>query len=74
MSRHKSEGRWDQGNVLPKHLADFLNGLSLVASVNTTLIVLIPKVSSPCNVKDYYPISCCNVFCTKLCLKLLLTV
>ncbi|GJW93328.1 hypothetical protein Tco_0173000 [Tanacetum coccineum] len=38
----------------------FTNG-KILKELNHTIIALIPKVSSPCRVNDYRPISCCNV-------------
>ena len=40
---------------------DFLNRVANLASINSTFIVLIPKVSSPENDGDFHPISLCNV-------------
>ncbi|GJV26677.1 retrovirus-related pol polyprotein from transposon TNT 1-94 [Tanacetum coccineum] len=38
----------------------FLNG-KLLKELNHTIIALIPKVSSPTQINNYRPISCCNV-------------
>ncbi|GJT68149.1 RNA-directed DNA polymerase, eukaryota, reverse transcriptase zinc-binding domain protein [Tanacetum coccineum] len=38
----------------------FLNG-KLLGEVNSTLISLVPKVSTPDKVSDFRPIACCNV-------------
>ncbi|GKB31830.1 sodium/hydrogen exchanger 6 [Tanacetum coccineum] len=38
----------------------FVNG-QLLKEVNHTFLDLIPKVTTPLNVNDYHPISCCNV-------------
>ncbi|KAF5459673.1 hypothetical protein F2P56_019600 [Juglans regia] len=39
----------------------FLNGGTMVSSLNYTYIALIPKVSDPKNVNEFRPISLCNV-------------
>ncbi|GJV83921.1 putative RNA-directed DNA polymerase, eukaryota, reverse transcriptase zinc-binding domain protein [Tanacetum coccineum] len=38
----------------------FING-KLLKEMNHTIIALIPKVSTPARVNDFWPISCCNV-------------
>ncbi|KAK9911294.1 hypothetical protein M0R45_035213 [Rubus argutus] len=40
---------------------DFLNGQGSVEGINETLIALIPKIQDPKKVKEYRPISLCNV-------------
>ena len=42
----------------------------LLRDFNTTFIALIPKVSNPTFIKDFHPISCCNVM-LKIITKLL---
>lgn len=39
---------------------DFLNGGQLDRALNSTYIVLIPKIKNPMDVGDYRPISLCN--------------
>ena len=48
----------------------FLNGGPMPATVNSTVIVLIPKVKNPQNITQYRPISLCNVI-YKICSKVL---
>lgn len=38
----------------------FVNG-KLLKELNNTIITLIPKVTTPLKVTDYWPLSCCNV-------------
>ncbi|KAL9241284.1 hypothetical protein vseg_015413 [Gypsophila vaccaria] len=47
-------------DVLQAVRSFFLNG-KLLQQVNNTTLVLIPKVDSPVDVKDFRPIACCNV-------------
>ena len=49
------------GDSMIAIVLDFLNGVAYLASINSTLIVLIPKVSSLENVGDFLPCSLCNV-------------
>ncbi|GKV29515.1 hypothetical protein SLEP1_g38441 [Rubroshorea leprosula] len=48
------------GDIISAAL-DFLNNGLMVRDVNLTHIVLIPKVKSPSSMKDFRPISLCNV-------------
>jgi hypothetical protein len=53
---------WDTvGGDVCKAVLEFLNGGQFDAGLNTTNIVLIPKVNSPSNPFDFRPISLCNV-------------
>lgn len=44
----------------------FLNGSEDVASLNHTLVALIPKVNNPKKFNEYRPISLCNVIYKKV--------
>jgi hypothetical protein len=53
---------WDTvGGDVCKAVLEFLNGGRFDAGLNSTNIVLIPKVNSPSNPSDFRPISLCNV-------------
>jgi len=53
---------WDTvGGDVCKAVLEFLNGGRFDAGLNSTNIVLIPKVNSPSNPSDFWPISLCNV-------------
>jgi hypothetical protein len=49
------------GRKVTEAVLSFLNGGPFDAAINATNICLIPKVPSPESVKDYRPISLCNV-------------
>ncbi|XP_042965938.1 uncharacterized protein LOC122299618 [Carya illinoinensis] len=49
------------GDEVSKTVLDWLNGNSLIPSMNYTYIALIPKVKEPRMASDYRPISLCNV-------------
>ncbi|GLT69877.1 hypothetical protein SLA2020_419910 [Shorea laevis] len=49
------------GRDITSAALDFLNNGIMVRDVNLTHIVLIPKVKSPSSMKDFRPISLCNV-------------
>jgi division protein CdvB (Snf7/Vps24/ESCRT-III family) len=49
---------------------EFLNGGALLETINSTTIVLIPKVKNPHEMKQFRPISLCNMIC-KICSKVL---
>ncbi|KAL0295091.1 UNVERIFIED_CONTAM: hypothetical protein Scaly_3110300, partial [Sesamum calycinum] len=49
------------GQTVFQAVGEFFRTGKLLKQINTTLIVLIPKVNLPIYVSDYRPISCCNV-------------
>ncbi|XP_022032621.1 uncharacterized protein LOC110933723 [Helianthus annuus] len=49
------------GNDVCDTIKHFFNSKRMLKEVNNTIIALIPKVTTPCRVTDYRPISCCNV-------------
>ena len=49
------------GNQIKKEVLEVLNGGPMPVGWNETIIVLIPKISSPQVLKDFRPISLCNV-------------
>lgn len=49
------------GSLVTQVVLDCLNGGSDLSFVNSTLVVLIPKVCNPVSVGDFRPISLCNV-------------
>ena len=58
------------GPSVTKGVLDFLNGGEMPEEVNRTTIVLIPKVKNPQDMKNFRPISLCNVL-YKICSKVL---
>ncbi|CAN1345714.1 Transposon TX1 uncharacterized 149 kDa protein [Linum perenne] len=40
----------------------FFNGSNMIPELNVTSLTLIPKVKDPSQVRDFRPISCCNLF------------
>ncbi|KAL0283265.1 UNVERIFIED_CONTAM: hypothetical protein Sradi_7234600 [Sesamum radiatum] len=42
-------------------VSEFFQSSKMLKQVNTTLLVLIPKVQLPSSVSDFRPIACCNV-------------
>jgi hypothetical protein len=55
--------------VLVPAVLEFLNGGELPVDLNSTIIVLIPKVRNPQSIRQYRPISLCTVLykiCTKM--------
>lgn len=48
----------------------FLNGGQMQEDINCTMIVLIPKIKNPQELKNFRPISLCNVI-YKLCSKVI---
>lgn len=49
------------GDFVTKHVLQILNEQAEIESWKDTLVTLIPKIASPKLVKDYMPISLCNV-------------
>jgi len=58
------------GPSVTRAVLDFLNGGQMPSAVNMTTIVLIPKVKNPQDMKNFRPISLCNVL-YKICSKVL---
>ncbi|XP_021994822.1 uncharacterized protein LOC110891434 [Helianthus annuus] len=53
---------WDiVGTDVTNAVMDFFNAGRLLQEINHTLIVLLPKMTTPATVKDFRPIACCNV-------------
>lgn len=62
---------WDLlGNDITAVVLDFLNGGIMLDALNLTTIVLIPKTRNPQEMKEFRPISLCNVL-YKICSKVL---
>jgi hypothetical protein len=62
---------WDlMGLDITAAVLQFLNGGVLLAEVNQTTLVLIPKTRNPQTMKEFRPISLCNVL-YKICSKIL---
>lgn len=62
---------WDTlGPSVTAAVLNFLNGGEMPAMINNTTIVLIPKVKCPQEMKQFRPISLCNVI-YKICSKVL---
>ncbi|KAL2235459.1 UNVERIFIED_CONTAM: hypothetical protein Sindi_1278100, partial [Sesamum indicum] len=49
------------GQEVTKAVLEFFSISKLLKQVNSTLLVLIPKVHTPMTIGDFRPISCCNV-------------
>ena len=58
------------GPSITRAVLNFLNGGELPSEVNMTTIVLIPKIKNPQEMKNFRPISLCNVI-YKICSKIL---
>lgn len=65
------KAHWDIiGPSVANAVLDFLNGGHMPEGVNQTTIVLIPKTKHPQDLKNFRPISLCNVI-YKICSKVL---
>lgn len=49
------------GGEVCKAVRDFFQNGKMLKEVNSTIIALVPKVSTPQKVSDFRPIACCNV-------------
>lgn len=49
------------GGDFCKAVKEFFNKKIILREINATVIALVPKVQTPGKVRDYRPISCCNV-------------
>ncbi|KAL0293633.1 UNVERIFIED_CONTAM: hypothetical protein Sradi_6926200 [Sesamum radiatum] len=49
------------GEEVTRAILDFFHNGKMLRQVNTTLLVLIPKVQAPTHVTEFRLISCCNV-------------
>ena len=58
------------GPSVTNAVLDFLNGGQMLDASNQTMLVLIPKIKHPHDVKNFRPISVCNVI-YKVCSKVL---
>ncbi|CAN1825026.1 Transposon TX1 uncharacterized 149 kDa protein [Linum perenne] len=55
----------EDSSVVPptvEALKVLLNNSSMILELNVTSLTLIPKISNPSQVRDFRPISCCNLF------------
>ncbi|GKA68671.1 RNA-directed DNA polymerase, eukaryota, reverse transcriptase zinc-binding domain protein [Tanacetum coccineum] len=61
-SSHFFKASWDiVGKDVCKAVKEFFGSGKLLKEVNSTVISLVPKLSTPRKVSDFRPISCCNV-------------
>jgi hypothetical protein len=66
-----TQEHWDLvGPSVIAVVLNFLNGGIMVEDINKTMIVLIPKINNPQTMKQFRPISLCNVI-YKICSKVL---
>lgn len=49
------------GPDVTKAVQEFFQNSQMLKQINTTTIVLLQKTENPTNIRDYRPISCCNV-------------
>ncbi|CAN1261908.1 LINE-1 retrotransposable element ORF2 protein [Linum perenne] len=54
---------WDiVGEDFASAIIEFFDSSNLISELNVTSLTLIPKVANPTQVRDFRPISCCNLF------------
>ena len=59
---HFFQHKWDIcGEDLTRMVLKVLNGDDIPTEINSTFIVLIPKVQNPVSLNQFRPISLCNV-------------
>ena len=49
------------GHDIEEAILDFFSSKRLLKSINSTMISLVPKVPNPSTLKEFRPISCCNI-------------
>ena len=65
------QSHWETvGPSVTNAVLDFLNGGQMLDAMNQTMLVLIPKIKHPQDLKNFRPISLCNVI-YKVCSKVL---
>ncbi|XP_074277869.1 uncharacterized protein LOC141601480 [Silene latifolia] len=52
---------WDiMGDDIYEAIIDFFRGGQMLKQLNSTTLVLIPKIKNPTSVKEFRPLACCN--------------